>query len=70
MRRVDPTATAAFVQVSSADDEASAELKEAWRLHRRAIHIIGHLPRKSFNFCSDYLTIGFLAVISGMEAFL
>lgn len=30
VRRVDPTATASFVQASSPDDEASAELKEAW----------------------------------------
>jgi hypothetical protein len=30
VRRVDPTATAAFVEASSSDDVASAELKEAW----------------------------------------
>jgi len=30
VRRVDPTATSAFVQASSPDDIASAELKEVW----------------------------------------
>jgi hypothetical protein len=30
VRRVDPTATSAFVEASSPDDTASAELKEAW----------------------------------------